>query len=84
MIVIFCGFAQPLTHVEFYLRIYSGEKLAVENLSTRSKACSIATLSTTNSTWTDLGLNLGLCGLRLVTNHLRHVTANKVQWNLGS
>jgi hypothetical protein len=29
-------------------------------------------LSTTNSTWTDLGINLGLYGERLATNQLSH------------
>jgi len=58
--------------MEFYLRIYSGVILAREALTTGKKTCSIATLSTTNSTWTDLGLNQGLFGFRLVTNHLLH------------
>jgi hypothetical protein len=48
-----------------------------ENRSTGRKTCRSATVST-NLTWTDLGLNPGLCGLRLTTNHLRHVTVYKV------
>jgi hypothetical protein len=31
-------------------------------------------LSTANLTWTDPGMNLGLCVERLVTNHLSHQT----------
>jgi hypothetical protein len=38
--------------------------------------CPSATLSTTNSTWTDPGMNLGLCGERPVTKHLSHGTAS--------
>jgi hypothetical protein len=37
------------------------------------KTCPSATLSTTNSIWADPGTNPGLCGERLVTNHLSHV-----------
>jgi hypothetical protein len=36
------------------------------------KTCPSATLSTINLTWTDLGLNSGLCSDRLATNHLSH------------
>ena len=32
--------------------------------------CPNVTLSTTNPTWTDLGLNLGLCGKRMQSNQL--------------
>jgi len=32
--------------------------------------CPNVTLSTTNPTWTGLGLNLGLCGKRLESNQL--------------
>jgi hypothetical protein len=32
--------------------------------------CHNVTLSTTNPTWTGLGLNLGLCGKRLESNQL--------------
>jgi hypothetical protein len=31
-----------------------------------------ANLSNTNSTWSDLGINPGLCNERAVTNHLSH------------
>jgi hypothetical protein len=77
MVIFFFAALHSHSHVEFYLRIYSGVILARENLSTERKTWSIATLSTTNSTWTDLGLKQGLCGLRLVTDHLLHVTAAK-------
>jgi hypothetical protein len=50
-------------------------KLTGENRSTWGKACPSATLSTTNPTWTDLGLNPGLRGERLATNRLSHGTA---------
>jgi flagellar biosynthesis protein FliP len=54
-----------------------------ENRNTGMKTCPIATLSTTNSTLTDLGLSPGLC-VRLVTSYLRHVIACKVLLsNLG-
>jgi hypothetical protein len=36
------------------------------------KTCPSATLSTTNPTWTDLGLNPGLRGERAATNRLSH------------
>lgn len=38
--------------------------------------CLSATLSTTNSTWTDQGANPVLRSERLATNHLSHGTAN--------
>jgi hypothetical protein len=39
-------------------------KLTEENISTRGKTCPSATLSTTNPTWTDPGLNPGLHGAK--------------------
>lgn len=42
-----------------------------KNRSTDKKTCSVATVST-NFTWTDLELKLGLHGVRLVTNHQSH------------
>jgi methionyl-tRNA formyltransferase len=50
-------------------------KMTVENRSTRGKTCPIATLSTTNPTWTHPGLNPGLRGGRPATNCLSHGTA---------
>jgi hypothetical protein len=50
-------------------------KLAGENRSTRRKTCHIATLSTTNPTWTDPESNLVLRGERPATNRLSHGTA---------
>jgi hypothetical protein len=50
-------------------------KLTAENRSTRRKTCHSATLSTTNSTWTDPGSNPGLRGGRLAANRLSHGTA---------
>jgi hypothetical protein len=46
--------------------------LTEENRRTRIKTCSSATLSTTNSTWTVLGANLGLHDEKLVTNLLNY------------
>jgi hypothetical protein len=45
-----------------------------ENLCTQRKTCPSAILSTTNPTWTGLGLNLGLCGGKLVAKHQSCVT----------
>jgi hypothetical protein len=50
-------------------------KLTGDNRSTRGKTCPSATLSTTNTTWTDLGSNPGLRGGRPATNRLSHGTA---------
>jgi hypothetical protein len=41
------------------------------------KNLSYATLSTTNSTWTALGVNLGLCSEKLATNFLCYDKAQK-------
>jgi hypothetical protein len=43
-----------------------------ENGRALRKVCPIATLSTTNPTWTDPGANMRLRGERPVTNPLRH------------
>jgi hypothetical protein len=51
-------------------------KLTGENRSTRGKTRPIATLSTTNPTWTDPGSNPGLRGKRPATNRLSHGTAS--------
>jgi hypothetical protein len=40
------------------------------------KTCPNATLSITNSTWLDLGLNPGRRGGKLAANHLSYSTAN--------
>jgi hypothetical protein len=50
-------------------------KLTGENRSTRGKTCPSATLSTTNPTWTDPGLNPGFRGERPAANRLSHDTA---------
>ena len=50
-------------------------KLTGENRNTRGKTCPIATLPTTNPTWTDPGLNPDLRGEMPVTNRLSHGTA---------
>jgi hypothetical protein len=50
-------------------------KLTRENRSTRGKTCPNATLSTTNPTWSDPGLNPGLRGGRPAANRLSHRTA---------
>jgi hypothetical protein len=49
--------------------------LTGENRSTWRKTCPSATLSTTNYTWIDLGVNPGLCVERLATNCLSHSMA---------
>jgi hypothetical protein len=49
-----------------------GMILTRENQRTLRRTCPSATLSTTNPTWTDLGINLGLHDERLATNHLSH------------
>jgi hypothetical protein len=49
--------------------------LTEENRRTRRKTCPSATLSTTNPTWIDPGVNTGLRGERSATNDLSHVTA---------
>jgi hypothetical protein len=41
-----------------------------ENLKNLEKTCPNVTFSTTNPTWTGMGLNLGLCGKRLESTHL--------------
>jgi hypothetical protein len=50
-------------------------KLRGQNRSTRGRNL-IATLSTTNPTWTDPGSNPGLRGERPATNRLSHGTAS--------
>jgi hypothetical protein len=50
-------------------------KVTGRNRSTLGKTCLSATLSTTNTTWTDLGSNPGLRGERRATNRLSHGTA---------
>jgi hypothetical protein len=50
-------------------------KLTGENRSTRGKPCPSATLSTSNPTWTDPGLNPGFRGGRPAANRLSHGTA---------
>jgi hypothetical protein len=49
--------------------------LTGENWRTWRKTCPSATLSTTNPTWIDTGMNPGLRTERTVTNHLSHGTA---------
>jgi hypothetical protein len=44
--------------------------ILVGKLKNLEKTCPSATLSTTNPTWTNLGVNLGLFCERLATNHL--------------
>jgi hypothetical protein len=50
-------------------------KLTGKTRSTREKTCPSTTLSTTNPTWTDPGLDPGLRGERPATNRLSHGTA---------
>ena len=69
---------------EFFLLFHfiGGMKLTVENRSTRRKTCSIATLSTTNPTWTGLRSNPGLRGERSATNRLSHGMAFLGSWSV--
>jgi hypothetical protein len=52
-----------------------GMILTGESGRTRRKTCLSATLSATNTSWTDLGTNLGLRLERLGTDRLNHNTA---------
>jgi hypothetical protein len=49
--------------------------LTRENRRTWRKVCSSASLSTTNTTWTDPCASLDLCSERPATNRLSHGTA---------
>jgi hypothetical protein len=51
-----------------------GMILTGENRRTRRKTCPSATLSATNPTWIDPGVNPGLRGERPATNDLNHGT----------
>jgi hypothetical protein len=52
---------------------------------TQTKICPTATLSTKSPTWTDLGLNLGCCSEKLVTNcHCMACTAFSTGINVFS
>jgi hypothetical protein len=52
-----------------------GMILTEENWRTQRKTSPSATLPTTNPIWAALGINLGLCGEKPVTNHLSYGTA---------
>jgi hypothetical protein len=52
-------------------------RLTDKNRSSLREACPIATLSTTNPTWTGLGLYLDLDIKRLMINHMHHGIAFK-------
>ena len=58
--------------------------LTGENRSTGRKTCPSATLSTTNLTSTELGLNPGLSDYRPATNRLSHDTALKQEFHLNN
>jgi hypothetical protein len=58
------------------MECHGGIILTKGNQRTWRKICPSATLSITYLTWTDLGMNQGLCGKRLSTNHLSHSTAS--------
>jgi hypothetical protein len=72
--------------------VWRGNDTDRENRRTLRKICPSATLSTTNPTWNDLGMNPGLHGERLTSNCLSHGTAlfeksdehahisNKLKW----
>jgi len=42
------------------------------------KSCAIATFSTTNPTWTGVGLNPGICGEMPAINYVNHGLAPSV------
>jgi hypothetical protein len=54
---------------------HGGMLLMQENENTLRRVCPHATFTTTNPTWTGLGLNPDIHSGRLVTNHLSHGTA---------
>jgi hypothetical protein len=60
----------------WYMESHGGMILTGENRRSRSKTCPIATLSTKNPTWTDLGEKLRICGERLAAILLSHGTAS--------
>jgi hypothetical protein len=57
---------------------YGGMKIGKGNRSTWIKPCPSVILSTTDSTWLDLGSNPGCGGGKPVTNRLSYGTANYV------
>jgi hypothetical protein len=57
--------------------------LTGENQRTRKGTCPSATFSTKNSTWTDPGMNWGLCSKRSATNCLIHGTATCILYNFN-
>jgi hypothetical protein len=57
-----------------------GMILTGENRRTRRKTCPSATLSTTNPTWIDPGVNPGLRGERPAANDLSHGTTKPPKW----
>jgi hypothetical protein len=60
------------------MKNHGGMILKGEYPRTRKKICPSATLSITNSTWTEPGANPGVRGQRQATNGLSHGTANSV------
>ena len=58
----------------------AGMILKGENRSTGTKTCPNTTLSTTNLTWTDVGLNPGLRGERPGTDRLSHLYVNNYKY----
>jgi hypothetical protein len=56
----------------------------MENRRTRRKTCPIATLSTTNPTWTDLDANQGLHSERLAINSSTLSTTNPMWTDLNA
>jgi hypothetical protein len=61
----------PVVHPPYDIWVWSPSAIMYTGkLITQRKSCSSAALSTTNPTWTDLGVNLDLYSERLVTNCL--------------
>jgi hypothetical protein len=56
--------------------------LTGENRRTRRETRPSANMSTTNSTWADLGANPGLRGERPASNRLSHITAVAIICNV--
>jgi hypothetical protein len=74
--IFLCNWASrgPFVHPPDDEGIWSsgGMMLTGEKQRTQKEICISATLSSTNPTWTDLGVNPGLNGEKLLTNHLSY------------
>lgn len=76
---------KPVSELRFIPHIYEyGEPwcndIGGEDQKNQRKPCFSATLYATNPTWTDPGINSGLCGERLVANRLSRGMAFVMYW----